>query len=320
LVYTSPHNVDSDDEDADEKKDSPIPTILASLTPGKIEQASIDLILQAESMYLLESIGKNTIYITGNYIDSQEPMDHDLTPSEFDSDEDEVDLRDVSSDVEFEAEGLDLEDDDEDEDDSGRFEELSEASKPPTKSEAKGQKRTAQAMDVDAQEEKVSKNEKKKKRKGEDGKAVSATSDGTETSAAKASTSDDLKKDATSKKADKKEKKKSAETELPGGLKIKDSKTGEGKVAKQGSTISMRYIGKLTNGQVFDKNVKGKPFTFRLGAGEVIKGWDQGIVGMQPGGERVLTIPPTLAYGKQKQQGIPANSTLIFEVKCVDVK
>jgi FK506-binding nuclear protein len=77
----------------------------------------------------------------------------------------------------------------------------------------------------------------------------------------------------------------------------------------------MRYIGKLTNGKVFDKNVSGKPFNFRLGAGEVIKGWDQGIVGMKLGGERKLTIPAPLAYGKRgAPPQIPGNATLVFEV------
>jgi len=82
----------------------------------------------------------------------------------------------------------------------------------------------------------------------------------------------------------------------------------------------MRYIGKLENGEIFDSNTKGKPFTFRLGAGEVIKGWDQGLEGMKLGGERLLIIPPSLGYGKRKMDGIPPNSTLRFEVKLVDMK
>lgn len=82
----------------------------------------------------------------------------------------------------------------------------------------------------------------------------------------------------------------------------------------------MRYIGKLKSGKVFDKNVSGKPFNFGLGRGEVIKGWDQGIVGMQIGGERRLTIPAALAYGSQSLPGIPKNSTLIFDVKLLSMK
>ena len=86
----------------------------------------------------------------------------------------------------------------------------------------------------------------------------------------------------------------------------------------------MRYVGKLENGKIFDSNTKGKPFSFRLGKGEVIKGtscapchililgWDEGVKGLQVGGERRLTCAPHLAYGNTKLPGIPAGSTLIF--------
>lgn len=120
------------------------------------------------------------------------------------------------------------------------------------------------------------------------------------------------KKDATTPKA--------ATKELAGGIKIKDTKVGTGPQAKKGNNVSMRYIGKLENGEIFDSNTKGKPFTFSLGKGNVIKGWDEGIVGMQVGGERVLTIPPSMAYGKKKMTGIPPNSTLIFECKLLEIK
>jgi len=81
----------------------------------------------------------------------------------------------------------------------------------------------------------------------------------------------------------------------------------------------MRYIGKLNNGKVFDSNTKGKPFTFRLGKGEVIKGWDVGLVGMQVGGERRIIIPANMAYGKKQLPGIPANSTLTFDGKSLQL-
>jgi len=82
----------------------------------------------------------------------------------------------------------------------------------------------------------------------------------------------------------------------------------------------MRYVGKLQNGSTFDSNTKGRPFSFRLGKGEVIKGWDEGVKGMQVGGERRLTCPPHLAYGKAKLPGLPPNSTLIFDVKLLEIK
>ncbi|OJJ45378.1 hypothetical protein ASPZODRAFT_153038 [Penicilliopsis zonata CBS 506.65] len=104
------------------------------------------------------------------------------------------------------------------------------------------------------------------------------------------------------------------------GVKIDDKKLGTGVAAKAGNTVGMRYIGKLEDGKVFDSNKKGKPFTFKLGKGEVIKGWDIGIAGMAVGGERRITIPSHLAYGKQSLPGIPANSKLIFDVKLVNIK
>jgi FK506-binding nuclear protein len=104
------------------------------------------------------------------------------------------------------------------------------------------------------------------------------------------------------------------------GVTIDDKKLGTGPAAKNGDRVGMRYIGKLEkNNQVFDSNKKGKPFTFKLGSGEVIKGWDIGIAGMTVGGERRITIPAHLAYGNRKTGEIPANSTLVFDVKLLEV-
>ena len=85
--------------------------------------------------------------------------------------------------------------------------------------------------------------------------------------------------------------------------------------------VSVRYIGKLMNGKVFDSNTKGSPFQFKLGKGEVIKGWDQGVQNMKVGGTRKLTIPAALAYGaKGAPPDIPRNATLQFDVKLLAVK
>ncbi|KAK6348622.1 peptidylprolyl isomerase fpr4 [Orbilia javanica] len=104
------------------------------------------------------------------------------------------------------------------------------------------------------------------------------------------------------------------------GVKIEDHKIGSGPEVRKGQKVSMRYIGKLTDGKMFDSNKKGKPFTFNLGKGDVIKGWDIGIAGMKVGGERKLVIPPNLAYGNKTLPGIPKNSTLVFEVKLLEIK
>ena len=105
-------------------------------------------------------------------------------------------------------------------------------------------------------------------------------------------------------------------------LKIEDVKVGTGAEAQAGKTVSVHYTGTLTDGKKFDSSVdRGHPFQFHLGAGEVIKGWDQGIVGMKVGGKRKLTIPPQLAYGERGAGGvIPPNATLIFDVELLDVK
>ena len=107
-----------------------------------------------------------------------------------------------------------------------------------------------------------------------------------------------------------------------GKLEIKDTKLGSGESAKPGDVLTMNYTGKLTNGKEFDSSLKpGKtPFQFTLGAGEVIKGWDQGIQGMKPGGHRHLIIPADLGYGSQAMgNDIPANSTLVFDVELKEV-
>ncbi len=104
------------------------------------------------------------------------------------------------------------------------------------------------------------------------------------------------------------------------GVTVDDRKIGSGPAAKKGNRLEMRYIGKLDNGKVFDSNKSGKPFSFKLGAGEVIKGWDLGLVGIQVGGERRLIIPPHLAYGSKALPGIPKNSRLTFDIKCLGIK
>jgi FKBP-type peptidyl-prolyl cis-trans isomerase len=102
-----------------------------------------------------------------------------------------------------------------------------------------------------------------------------------------------------------------------GKLEIKDVKIGSGPAAQPGDFLTMDYTGTLTNGEVFDSSKKpGRaPFKFVLAAGMVIKGWDQGIVGMKVGGTRTLVIPPDLAYGDEAKGPIPAKSTLKFVVE-----
>lgn len=100
-----------------------------------------------------------------------------------------------------------------------------------------------------------------------------------------------------------------------------DEVEGTGAEAVAGKTVSVNYTGTLTDGTKFDSSYdRNQPFSFVLGAGEVIKGWDQGVAGMKVGGKRKLVIPPSLGYGAQANGKIPANSTLVFEVELLDVK
>jgi FKBP-type peptidyl-prolyl cis-trans isomerase len=100
-------------------------------------------------------------------------------------------------------------------------------------------------------------------------------------------------------------------------LQIEDIRPGAGPEAKAGQTVIVHYVGTLTNGQKFDSSRdRGQGFSFPLGAGRVIKGWDQGVAGMKVGGLRKLTIPPHLGYGASGfPPVIPPNSTLVFEVE-----
>lgn len=113
-----------------------------------------------------------------------------------------------------------------------------------------------------------------------------------------------------------------AEQQLMSQLTIKDDVVGTGTTAQTGDSVSVLYTGTLDNGTVFDaSSLHGNvPFTFTLGAGQVIQGWDLGVVGMKVGGTRELTIPPDLAYGDQSPAAsIPANSTLHFKVQLLSV-
>lgn len=107
----------------------------------------------------------------------------------------------------------------------------------------------------------------------------------------------------------------------PTNLVIQDVAVGTGDEAVPGDKVTVNYVGTFTNGQTFDSSIaRGEPFTFTLGAGQVIPGWDRGFVGMKVGGKRVLIVPPELGYGANDYGPIPGNSTLVFQVELLKVE
>jgi FKBP-type peptidyl-prolyl cis-trans isomerase len=106
------------------------------------------------------------------------------------------------------------------------------------------------------------------------------------------------------------------------GLEYVETLAGAGAQAKKGDFVQVHYTGKLTNGKVFDSSIpRGAALEFKLGAGQVIRGWDEGIALMKVGGKATLTIPPELAYGERGAGGvIPPNASLVFDVELVGIK
>lgn len=104
-------------------------------------------------------------------------------------------------------------------------------------------------------------------------------------------------------------------------LVIEDIRIGTGAQVEKGDTVEVQYEGRLQDGTRFDSSyARGETFTFKVGSGKVIQGWEEGLLGMQEGGERILVVPPRMAYGNQQVGVIPANSPLVFMVELIDIK
>ncbi|KAI9745334.1 MAG: peptidylprolyl isomerase fpr4 [Claussenomyces sp. TS43310] len=351
---------EEEDEEDDEDEDVEVEEfIICTLDPEKTYQQPLDITISEEERVYFKVSGTHTIYLTGNYLvpdedghnhhhevyDSDEDEDYDLSP-----DEDELDLDDMEDDESDDLDALEdpriteVEDDEQ------------EVPKLVSKGDKKGKNKRAAEEDLEKGdtldeimakslngsegadgEAKLSKKQLKKL-KNNKGDPVATKAAWTKAEAAA--------KDSASAKSDKKvqfaknleqgptgsagDAKAPAKSDGKGkaelgvktvkGVRIDDKKLGSGPAAKKGDRVGMRYIGKLVDGKVFDSNKKGKPFSFKLGTGEVIQGWDIGVAGMSVGGERRLTIPANLAYGSKSLPGIPANSTLVFDIKLLEVK
>ena len=296
---------DEDDEEGDED-DEFLEFVLATLSPKTQYQQSLDLVIAPEEEVQFIVTGSYRVSLTGNFVkhpfDTPDYDDEDSEEGEesYDEDEDDYLTPDEDADLEELEEASDIE---------AKIQELVE--KEQSKSKKNNKKKQPEPEEEEEEEEQeapASVEETKKAKKAKKEKKVEFKKD--------------LEEGPTpAKKEEKKEKKEKPKTKvLEGGIIVEDRVVGTGKACKKGSKVGMRYIGKLKNGKVFDKNTSGKPFVFNLGRGEVIKGWDIGVAGMAVGGERRIVIPAPYAYGKQALPGIPANSELTFDVKLVSLK
>ncbi|EDV94548.1 39 kDa FK506-binding nuclear protein [Drosophila grimshawi] len=229
---------------------------------------------------------------------SEEEEDDSKLAAEYSSflDEEESGDEEGEEDDDDEDEEDDDDDDDDDEDDS----EAEDAAPQPKKAKLnENNKKPAKEQNgVAKKEDKQQQQQKSKKDK-------------------KGAAAPEIKKEQPKGKDTKQQQQSGGERAITGGVRVQDVSAGSGPEAKQGKRVSVYYIGRLkSNNKTFDSMQKGNGFKFALGAGEVIKGWDVGVVGMKVGGKRRITCPPHMAYGARGQPPtIPPNSTLVFDVE-----
>jgi len=308
---------ESDDESGDGDDLELEDYVVCTLDTERNYQQPLDIVVGENEKVFFITSGTHAIYLTGNYVigpdeeedDESDDEDYDLPPGM-----DELDESDLSDELD-EIDGVDrIKEIDTDEEEAPKLVDTKKGKKRPAEDEAEG---LDEMMANDGK--KLSKKQQKKLK----------TEAAAKEAAAKVESPASAKSDKKVQFAEKleqgptgpaKDQEKASTVKVVQGVTIDDRKVGTGRTAKSGDRVSMRYIGKLQNGKVFDANKKGAPFTFKLGQGEVIKGWDIGVAGMAIGGERRLTIPAHLAYGSKGVPGIPVNSTLIFDVKLLDIK
>eukprot|EP01114_Cavostelium_apophysatum_P005059 TRINITY_DN1564_c0_g1_i1.p1 TRINITY_DN1564_c0_g1~~TRINITY_DN1564_c0_g1_i1.p1 ORF type:complete len:350 (+),score=144.24 TRINITY_DN1564_c0_g1_i1:93-1142(+) len=296
-------------------------TTLGACKLNGVEQFPLDLLLDEDSEVSFEVVGGDKLHIAGYYV-------------LFDDDEDDLLMDDEDEEIpsdESDAENVEgMEEGDEDDEEE-------EPAKPvPAKAVAKQDAKAAQQKTKDtakgaAKQDATAQNKQNNKRNTPDVQSPAPESNKKAKTDVDAKKPQETPKKQEAKKAEQTPKKqengadgkKSPATspaamkkQLANGLVVEELVIGTGSQVVNGHKVGMKYIGKLTNGKVFDSALNA-PFTFRLGVGEVIKGWDEGIKGMREGGKRRLVIPAGLAYGKQRAGDIPPNSTLIFEIECV---
>ncbi|KAL2756840.1 hypothetical protein ACRALDRAFT_1049071 [Sodiomyces alcalophilus JCM 7366] len=312
---------EDEEEDSDEDDDDGSDLeqyVICTLDTERNYQQPLDLhVGEGEKVFFVVS-GTHTVYLTGNYVVDEDEDDDD-------EDDDDEDLYDMASD-ELLGGAMSDESDELDGVEDPRVTEIDTDEEEAPKLVAVGDKKNKKkrgAEEADGLDELITKDEEaklskkqQKKLKNNKGEAVPAE----EAKGKKVQFAKNLEQGPTGSGEKAKSGKAAPGVKVVQGVTVDDRKVGEGRVAKNGDTVGVRYIGKLQNGKVFDANKKGKPFSFKVGKNQVIKGWDIGILGMSVGGERRLTIPAHLAYGSKGLPGIPANSTLQFDVKLLEIK
>ncbi|KAH8890819.1 hypothetical protein GQ53DRAFT_824074 [Thozetella sp. PMI_491] len=306
---------DSEDDDSDDGFDLE-EYVVCTLDTERNYQQTLDITVgENERVFFIVS-GTHAVHLTGNYVVHEDDEDDDSDDEEDDEDYDlPPGLEDIldDSDVSDELDAIErIEEIEEDEEEAPKLvaAESKKSKKRPAEDEAEG------LDELIAKDESKLSKKQLKKLKNNKGEAVASEKETTPKSDKKVQFAKNLEQGPTGPAKDKA----APGVKVVQGVTIDDRKPGKGRTVKSGDKVGMRYIGKLENGKVFDSNKKGAPFTFKVGKGEVIKGWDIGIEGMSVGGERRLTIPAHHAYGSKSLPGIPANSTLIFDVKLLEIK
>ncbi|KAF5571813.1 FK506-binding 4 [Fusarium phyllophilum] len=307
---------EDDDSDDDSEEGADLENfVICTLDTERNYQQPLDITVNHGEKVFFVVTGTHTIYLTGNYImdddeDDEDEDDYDLSPDEL-----EYALEGEESDESDELDGV--------QDPRVQEIESDEEEAPKLVSVQKGKNKRAAEEATEGLDELISKDDAKlskkqqKKLKNNKGEAV-ATEE--KKDAKKVQFAKNLEQGPTGSAEKAKQGKATTGVKVVQGVTIDDRTIGNGRTVKNGDTVGVRYIGKLQNGKQFDANKKGKPFSFKAGKGQVIKGWDIGVIGMAIGGERRLTIPAHLAYGSRGLPGIPANSTLIFDVKLLEIK
>ncbi len=220
-----------------------------------------------------------------------------------------------------------VEEDDDDDDDDDSYEDMEEDSDDDEGEEEEDSDEDGEEEEESDDEEEESEEEETPKKKVDKKDNKTPKKEGMKNGAPKTPQTDKKQdNNKTPKKQDQQQgtpkPKKTPKKTLKGGIVVEELKEGNGPEAKRGKMMGMYYDGRLTsNNKRFDANLKGDPFKFRLGSGEVIKGWDVGLEGIKVGGKRKLTIPAKMAYGSTgAPPAIPPNATLTFEVECKFVK